>query len=109
LLLSWNGRDNVKKRQVLVKSGDEVKSVILCPTNVTPDGKYIRVGTFWSDEIEGYYELSELEDNILAIVKVFEDEPMMIKDDKEKLVMWILAAAEVVQFSLIVFIAIKVW
>lgn len=62
-----------KKRHVLLRSDDGgVVSAICCPTRVSPDGKYMKLGGFFADETHGWYLVDELAKDVVSVIKEFE-------------------------------------
>lgn len=60
------------KTQVILAMNNRLYSAILCPSQLSPDKRNIRLGEFASDEIEGWYRLSEVIDAVDCVLKEFE-------------------------------------
>lgn len=62
-----------KKILCVVKLGKDIGSAVLKPDRVTPDGKCINLGGYYSDEFTGYTILSRLK--VISVVKELPEEP----------------------------------
>jgi len=60
-----------RKQRVLLSGENRPLRVVLDPEQVTPCGEYIRLGQFFSDEVDGYYPLQEVLDRKLTVLKEF--------------------------------------
>lgn len=59
-----------RKQKVLLKGDDgRLLCSVLCPKMVSPDGKFIRLGEFYSDEVSGYYQLDEVMDSVVSVLQ----------------------------------------
>lgn len=65
-----------KRRTVLLGGIDtRLYSAVICPSKLSKDGKYIRLGSFYSDEVRGWYSLDEIASNIVSVINEFDDIP----------------------------------
>ena len=60
-----------KKRVLLANDGGRPLCAVLDPKMVSPDGKFIRLGEFYSDEVSGYYPLDEICGSVVSVLQEF--------------------------------------
>ena len=62
---------NRKKKVLLANDDGRPLCAVLDPGMISPDGKFIKLGQFFSDEVSGYYPLDEVCDSIVSVLQEF--------------------------------------
>lgn len=63
----------------LVRIRGYLVTVILCTTKLAPSRDFIQIGDFYSDQVRGWFPISEIEVvEILAKVKIEDDAPKQL-------------------------------
>ena len=60
-----------RKRKVLINDKGRTLCVVLDPGMVSIDGKFIRLGQFFSDEVTGYYPVDDVLGSVVSVLKEF--------------------------------------
>jgi hypothetical protein len=60
-----------KKKVLLANDDGNPLCAVLDPKMISPDGKYIRLGEFYSDEVSGYYPLNEIYGAVVSVLQEF--------------------------------------
>ena len=60
-----------KKKVLLANDDGRPLCAVLDPRMISPDGKFIRLGQFFSDEVSGYYPLEVVCNSVVSVLQEF--------------------------------------